>query len=790
MSAQNLDSASVLEHEYPEAVNRDTGVRIGMANPRTERFYRRQEKRRDAEQAMDRALRAMEEARSQRAAAAQALAADSGDDSDPVGSGDEQQASDDDNNQAITAGQAPRETRVDRQRGPTTTPTRRAGSRDRSTPGHRGVRAWGTDRGLDVPRAVVPGLPPAHDPRLRLPKYSGQYDLQTFLIQLETAAEFEGWSDRATTAQLIMALEGEALSAIDGLPDRRDGEAIINALKDRFRETDVAERSVALLQDRVRKAGEPLAVFAADLRRLVRRGYPISPREEQDRTLRRAFLRGLTPVWLRRAVNSLPTSDFSTTLQEAGRLETNLAPLEEPQPLPSAPRTDVGSLYEEEEEVARRANMPVAPDRYAGRGELCYHCQGTGHVAAYSSFTPPLQVGRLERARGLYLPSESDGPRCRALVDTGSTISLASSGEQSQARRTTRRPRREAHSRQGGAIRPPQPIRPPAGQTRRRRQRRRSHTAAISQTKEAIRLPIARRTQASSGGQPNPSHPPAWPTPVAPHLSPRMTGERHVQHGVVIQHRYYRHPPPADAAPATRGGWSGARRRRRQRPAGERVAAAELPRHRRGEPWYSIGEPARFQSASETSSTSDETDQDETASTDGEPLRVQSASEASSTSDETDQGETAPTDGEARESTDGEPSRVQSTAETSSTPDMTGQNETAHTDSRPGEDLSAPARRKRPTKKERRRRAKAAAAARQALGGGREEDGLASGEATGGVENEASTVPPPATPTSAYAFAVAEEEASSVTLESDDSGGDPTDIGAWWLNTGTERYDW
>ena len=315
----------------------------------------------------------MEEARNEQAAAAQDLVAESGDESDPGGSGDERQAADNDNDQAITAGRALQEARVD-------------GQRDRSTPSHRGVRAWGTNRGLDIPRAVVPGLPPAHDPRIRLPKYSGQHDLQTFLMQLETAAEFEGWSDRATTAQLILALEGEALAALEGLPDRHDGEAIITALQDRFGQMNIEERSVALLQDRVRKEGEPLAIFAAELRKLVRRGYPLSPRGEIDRTLRRAFLRGLTPEWLRRAVACLPATDFSTTLHEAHRIETDLAPLEKPQPRPPAPRVraaqpEAEQEREEEEEVTRQATTPAAPSRPTGRGGPCYRCQEAGHVA-------------------------------------------------------------------------------------------------------------------------------------------------------------------------------------------------------------------------------------------------------------------------------------------------------------------------------------------------------------------------------------------------------------------------
>ena len=321
----------------------------------------------------------MEEAQIQQTAAAQAWAAarptDSGEDSDLAGSGDERRASgaDDDDN--------------DGQRGPTPTPTLQTWSRNRSVPDRQRARTWDLDRGSDAPRAVVAELPPARDPhtQVRLPKYSGQSELQTFLIQLETAAEYAGWSDRATTAQLILALEGEALTAIDGLTNRHDGAAIINALQDRFGETDVAERSVTLLQDRVRKAGESLAVFAADLRRLVRRGYPDSPREAHERTLRRAFLRGLTPEWLRRAASSLPTTDFSTTLQEAGRLETNLAPLEKPQPRAPAPRTRAAhpeeGYEEEEEEVARQATTPAAPNRYTGRGGPCYRCQETGHVA-------------------------------------------------------------------------------------------------------------------------------------------------------------------------------------------------------------------------------------------------------------------------------------------------------------------------------------------------------------------------------------------------------------------------
>ena len=325
-----------------------------------------------------------------------------------------------------------------------------------------------------------------------------------------------------------------------------------------------------------------------------------------------------------------------------------------------------------------------------------------------------------------------------------------------------------------------------------------------------------------------------------------VRGVRLGQHGVVVHHRYYRRPPlrdpiavglsplplavrpttpthrkpegrvrrgkaDPDAAPATGGRWSGARRRRR--PAGEPL----------GVPY-----------ASEASSASDGASRDGTASTDGE---------AQESSDD----ETASTDGETRGSTDGEPSGVRSASETSSTSDGTSQGEAAHADSEPGQDTSVPARKKRATKNERRRRSKAAAAARQVLAGDREEDGLVSGEATGGVENEASTVPPSATPalvslrdpspvpasgredacntvevdeeegdssdeeargdalvreyfvstvlvgatpspvTSAPASAVAEERVFGGTLEGDDREEDPTGFKAWWHSMGGER---
>ena len=367
-----------------------------MSNPRSQRLHRRQE-RRDAEHAVKQAQRAMEAAQIQQAAAlARALAAarpeDGGEESDLPNSEDEPESSgpdnDGDGNRVTAAEPTLRETHLhDGRRSPILTPTLQtwSGNRSVSARRRRRTRAWDLAQGPDASRVAVTGPQPARDPQVRLPKYSGQYELETFLFQLETAAKCAGWSDTTTAAQLVLALEGEALAALHGLADRDSKAAVIEALQLRFGETDVAERSVTALRHRVRKANEPLAVFAAELRRLVCRGYPGVPREVHERTLRRAFLEGLTPEWLSRAANSLPTSDFSTTLLETGRLETSLARFEQPRPRTPAPRARAvhpEEENEEEEEVARQADAPAAPNRYPGRGGPCYRCQEAGHVAA------------------------------------------------------------------------------------------------------------------------------------------------------------------------------------------------------------------------------------------------------------------------------------------------------------------------------------------------------------------------------------------------------------------------
>ena len=203
---------------------------------------------------------------------------------------------------------------------------------------------------------------------------------------------------------------------------------------------------------------------------------------------------------------------------------------------------------------------------------------------------------------------------------------------------------------------------------------------------------------------------------------------------------------------------------------------------------------------------------------------------------------------------------VPSASETSLISDGTNQDEAAYADGETGGDTPVSVRGKRAVSKaERRRRSRAAAAARRVLAGDSEEVDLVSvdgawqrirGEATAGVENEASTAPPPATPTlvslrdpspvpagvredacnavgvdeeeedssdeearldsfareyfestvlvgatpspvtSAPAFADAEEGVFGVILEGDDSEEDPTGIEAWWVGSGGEHYDY
>ncbi|KAJ8349654.1 hypothetical protein SKAU_G00247840 [Synaphobranchus kaupii] len=98
------------------------------------------------------------------------------------------------------------------------------------------------------------GTPAKPTMQLKLPRFNGTASLESYLAQLELAAQLGGWTPEQTAGHLALALEGPALEAIlDLLPaERQNLQALTAAIQRRFIQHRSAEASQEKLLSRYR----------------------------------------------------------------------------------------------------------------------------------------------------------------------------------------------------------------------------------------------------------------------------------------------------------------------------------------------------------------------------------------------------------------------------------------------------------------------------------------------------------------------------------------------------------
>ncbi|KAJ8353404.1 hypothetical protein SKAU_G00209710 [Synaphobranchus kaupii] len=266
--------------------------------------------------------------------------------------------------------------------------------------------------------------------QLKLPRFNGTASLESYLAQLELAAQLASWTPEQTAGHLALALEGPALEAILDLPpaERQNLQALTAALQRRFTQHRSAEASREKLLSRYRCEEESWGKVAADVQRYAREAYPEFDAAAQEKLALHAFLRALTPERLRDHVSLAQPGSISEALSKTTRVEDTLAIRPTPQPTRQHVRVADG------EEVCWTRTPLQRPARRQGR---CYRCDEPGHIArdcpapAPKPRKPPPSGKRgRDGAVRRTLPREPTllNQACRALVDTGATISLVRPG--------------------------------------------------------------------------------------------------------------------------------------------------------------------------------------------------------------------------------------------------------------------------------------------------------------------------------------------------------------------------
>lgn len=229
---------------------------------------------------------------------------------------------------------------------------------------------------------------------MKLPKYNGDGLLETYLVQVQLAADFNGWSSEETGVQVALALEGKALQT---LMDLRPGQhaswpAIKDALQRRFGQRIFRDDARERLASRYRKEGESLGAFAADLRLYARRGYATFADAEQEELALQAFMRGLRPERLREHIRLHFPSSLIGALDEAERVEHVLCATKH-----QARQVEVVMENNDDSEAAETRQVSVSETRRYPRNnprrqrkdEGCYRCGEAGHVARHCMAPAP-----------------------------------------------------------------------------------------------------------------------------------------------------------------------------------------------------------------------------------------------------------------------------------------------------------------------------------------------------------------------------------------------------------------
>ena len=242
------------------------------------------------------------------------------------------------------------------------------------------------DRRLPMPTLDAgPIYNPPRRATMKLPKYHGEGLLETYFVQVQLAANFNGWSSEETGVQVALALEGKALQALMDLSPGQHASwpAIRDALQRRFGQRVFTDDAREKLANRFRKEGESLGAFAADLRFYTQRGYSTFADAEQEVLTLQAFVRGLRPERLREHIRLNFPHSLATALDEAERVEHVLCVSRH-----HIRQADVTGEIDEDEVVTRQAAATDArryprrsPGQQRRRDDGCYRCGEPGHVA-------------------------------------------------------------------------------------------------------------------------------------------------------------------------------------------------------------------------------------------------------------------------------------------------------------------------------------------------------------------------------------------------------------------------
>ena len=165
--------------------------------------------------------------------------------------------------------------------------------------------------------------PSGSSPHKVIPKFDGKTPWEEFMTIFETAANIHKWSPETRSEALCLALRGDAVGVLQGLPlnKRSNYNELVKRLEMRFGHKHMNQLYRSQLKNRSQKPNETLQEYEADIARLVRQAYPAATDEISESLAVDRFLDGLRDPETQQAVKLSRPATLGDALAQALEFE-------------------------------------------------------------------------------------------------------------------------------------------------------------------------------------------------------------------------------------------------------------------------------------------------------------------------------------------------------------------------------------------------------------------------------------------------------------------------------------
>ena len=136
----------------------------------------------------------------------------------------------------------------------------------------------------------------SHSRNVRLPPFTGKEPWKVYFNRFEDVARLEGWSETTKLRELLPRLQGQAgefvYEQLSG-DVRSNFRRLVRELKHRYRKVETTRTYSAQFSNRIKKSGESVENYAADLKRLYDKALANRDRSTRREDLLRRFLDGI-----------------------------------------------------------------------------------------------------------------------------------------------------------------------------------------------------------------------------------------------------------------------------------------------------------------------------------------------------------------------------------------------------------------------------------------------------------------------------------------------------------------